>query len=73
MRIGPLAGDQAAVPAQDDAGGDQPVHPQPCRQEPDQGGEDGAVGPIQPGPGINAAQHGDLMPQHQQLGVLGRR
>ena len=73
VRVGPLAGDQAAVPSQDGAGGDQPVHPQPCRQEADQGGEDGAVGPVQPGPGISAAQHGDIMPQHQQFGVLGGR
>src|ERR1039457_2801377 len=71
--VGPLAGDQAAVPPQDGAGGDQPVHPQPCRQETDERGEDCAVGPVQPGPGIGAAQHGDLVPQHQQLGVLGSR
>src|SRR4029077_3586836 len=45
----PLAGDQAAVPAQDGAGGDQPVRSQPCRQEPDQRGEDCAVGPVEPG------------------------
>jgi hypothetical protein len=32
VRAGPLAGDQAAVPPQDGAGGDQPVHPQPCRK-----------------------------------------
>ena len=69
VRVGPLAGDQAAVPAQDGAGGDQPVHPQPCRQEPDQRGEDRAVGPVQPGPRMGTAQHGDLMPQHEQLGV----
>ncbi len=25
--------------------------PQSCRQEPDQRGEDGAVGPVEPGPG----------------------
>ena len=73
LRVGPLAGDQAAVPPQDGAGGDQPVRPQPCRQEPDQRGEDRAVGPVQPGPGIGAAQHGDLVPQHEQLGVLGGR
>ena len=30
VRVGPLPGDQAAVPPQDGAGGDQPVHPQPC-------------------------------------------
>jgi hypothetical protein len=33
--VGPFTGGQAAVPAQDGARGDQPVHPQPCWQEPD--------------------------------------
>jgi hypothetical protein len=42
-------------------------------QEPDQRGEDRTVGPVQPGPGIGAAQHGDLVPQHQQLCILGGR
>ena len=71
VRIGPLAGDQAAVPAQDGAGGDQPVRSQLSGQEPDQRGEDCAVGPVEPGPRMGAAQHSDLMPQHEQLGVLG--
>jgi hypothetical protein len=39
-------GDQAAMPPQDGAGPDQPVHPQMPGQEPDQGGEDRAIGPI---------------------------
>ena len=73
VRVSPLAGDQAAVLPQDGARGDQPVHPQLCRQEPDESGEDHAVGPVEPGPGIGAAQHGDLVPQHEQLGVLGSR
>ena len=30
----------------------------------------GAVGPVQPGPGIGPAQHGDLVPQDAQLGVV---
>ena len=30
-----------------------------------------AVGPVQAGPRIGAAQHGDLVPEHQELGVLG--
>ncbi len=46
---------------------------QPSRQEPDQRGEDRAVGPVWPGPGTGAAQHGDLVPQHEQFRVLGGR
>ena len=34
------------------APGDQPVHPQPWWQEPDQRGEDRAVGLVQPGRGL---------------------
>ena len=49
------------------------MRPQPSRQAPDQRGKDGAVGPVQPGPGIGAVQHGDLVPQHEQLSVLGSR
>jgi hypothetical protein len=62
------------MPPEHGAGGDQAARPQPSRQEPDQRGQHGAVGPVQPGPRISAAQHGDLMPQHEQLRVLaGRR
>ncbi|HXL88735.1 MAG TPA: hypothetical protein VN969_07060 [Streptosporangiaceae bacterium] len=43
--VGPVAGDQAALPSQDDAGRDRPVRSQLCTQEPDQRGKDGAVGP----------------------------
>jgi hypothetical protein len=61
------------VPPQDGAGGDQPARPQLSRQEPDQDGEDRPAGPVQPGLGMGTAQHGDLVPQHQQFRVLGRR
>ena len=70
VRVGPVAGGQAAVPAQDGAGGDQPVHPQLCGQEPDERREDCSVGPVQPGPRSGTTQNRDLVPQHQQLGVL---
>jgi hypothetical protein len=73
VRVGPLLCDQATVPPQDGARRDQPVRPQPCGQVPDQRGQHRSVGPVQPGPGLGAARHGDLVPQHQQLGVLGRR
>jgi hypothetical protein len=49
------------------------MHRRPSRQEPDERGEDRAAGPIQPGPPMGAAQHRDLVPQHQQLRVLGGR
>ena len=52
-------------------GGDQPVHRQPSRQEADQRGEHSAAGPVQARPRIGAAQHGDLVPQYQQLRVRG--
>jgi len=59
------------MPPQDGTWGDQPVHPQTWRQEPDQRGEDGAVGPVEPWPGVDTAQHGDFVPEHEQFGVLG--
>jgi hypothetical protein len=73
VRIGPLAGDEAAVPAKHGTRGDQPVYPQTPGQEADQRGEDRAIGPVQVRPGMGAAQHGNLVPQHEQLDVLGRR
>ena len=70
--IGPLPGDQATMPPKDGTGGDQPVRPQLRWQVPDQRGHDGSVGPVQPRSRVGAAQHGDLVPEHQQLRVLGR-
>ena len=72
VRIGPLPGDQATVPPQDGSWRDQAVYPQLPGQVPDQRGHDGSVGPVEPGSGLGAAQHGDLMPQDQQFRVLGR-
>jgi len=71
--MAPLAGDQATVPAQDGAGTDESACSQLRRQEPDRRGENGAVGPVEPGPRMGAAQHRGLVPQHEQLGVLEGR
>jgi hypothetical protein len=49
------------------------VHPQLRWQVPDECGEHRAVGAVEPGLPIGAAQHGDLVPQHEQLRVLGGR
>src|SRR5271165_7042098 len=51
---------------------DQPACPQLPGQEPDQRGHDGSISPVEPGPGVSAAQHGDLVPQHQQFRVHRR-
>ena len=52
--------------------GNRAVALQPCRQAPDEGGEDGPVGPVQAWSWVGTAEHGDLMPQHEHLDVLGR-
>jgi hypothetical protein len=70
VRVRPLPGDQATVPPEHGAGCDQPVHPQRSRQQADQRSEDCTVSPVQLGLGYGAAQHGDLVPQHEQLNVL---
>ena len=61
------------MPTQHGPWGDQPVRPQASGQEPDQRREDRAVGPVQAWRGLGAAQHGNFLPQHEQLDILGRR
>ena len=73
VRVSPLPGNQAAVPAKHGLWCNQPVRPQASGQEPDQHGEDRAVSPVQAWPGMGTAQHRNLVPQHEQLDVLGRR
>ena len=62
VRVSPLPGNQAAVPAQHGPRSDQPLNPQISGQEPDQRGEDRAVGPVRAWTGTGTAQHGDLVP-----------
>ena len=65
-RVGPLPGDQAALPAQDRACGDQPVAAHGRRQQPNQRDEDRTVRPIQARLRRGSSQHGNLVAQHQQ-------
>ena len=51
--------------------GDHPVATQRSGQPPDEGGEHGPVGPVQAWSWVGAAQHGDLVAQHEELDVLG--
>jgi hypothetical protein len=69
--VGPSSADEAAMPAQDRVGGDQAMATQRSRQPPDEGGEHGPVRPIQAWSRAGAAQHRDLVPQHEELDVLG--
>ena len=59
------------MPAQDGVRGDQAMATQCSRQPPDERGEHGPVRPLQAGSGVGAAQHGDLVSQHEELDVLG--
>jgi hypothetical protein len=70
-RVRPLPLDKASVPGQQGARSHDPVQPQLPRQQPRQGGEHGTVSPVRPRPGNLTTQHRDLMPEHQDLGVLG--
>ena len=59
------------MPAQDRVRGDQAMATQRSGQPPDEGGEHGPVRPVQAWSWVGAAQHGDLVAQHEELDVLG--
>jgi hypothetical protein len=69
----PAAADQIVMPAQQRLGPDgQPV-PARARQQPGESGQHRTVSPVQSGSGHLPAEHRNLVPQHQQLRVVGRR
>ena len=59
------------MPAQDRVRGDQAMATQRSGQPPDERGEHGPVRPLQAWSRVGAAQHGDLVAQHEELDVLG--
>jgi hypothetical protein len=59
------------MPAQDRVRGDQAMAAQCSGQPPDERGEHGPVRPVQPWSWVGAAEHGDLVAQHDQFNVLG--
>jgi hypothetical protein len=71
IRIGPCAGDQAAVPAQQGVRLDDEARPTGPWQRAADGGKQCAVGGLQPWPWNLAAQDGQLVAQDQDLQVLG--
>ena len=70
-RVGPAAGDEVGVPAQQGSGRHEPQPAQTRGQQPAQRAEDGAVEPGQRRAWVVSAQHGDLVTEHQDLDVLG--
>ena len=59
------------MPAQDRVGGDEAVATQCAGQPPHEGGKHGSVRPVQARPLVATAQDGDLVPEHEELDVLG--
>ena len=59
------------MPGQQGSRRDQSAAPQLGGQQPGQGRQDRAVGPVRPGTAHPAAQHHHLMAQHQDLRLLG--
>jgi hypothetical protein len=63
--------DQPPVPIQQRGRGHDAIQPQATGQQPRHGGEHGTVSPVQPRAADLTMQHRDLMPQNQDLRVLG--
>jgi hypothetical protein len=59
------------VPGEQGAGCHDPVQPQVPGQQPGERGDHGAVSPVRLRAGNLAAQDRDLVPQHQDLNILG--
>jgi len=71
IRIGPLVPHHAPAPGEQRGGCRDPAQPQMLRQQPHERGDHSAVGPVRFWAGDLAAQDCDLMPQDQDLYVLG--
>ena len=71
IRVGPGAGYQPPVPAQQRLGLDQEARPAGAGQHAADCGEQRPVGGFEPGPRDLAAQDGELVAQDQDLQILG--
>jgi hypothetical protein len=71
VRVGPSSADEAAMPSQDRVRGDQAMATQCAGQPPREGGEHSPVRPVQARSRVGAPQDGNLVPEHEELDVLG--
>jgi hypothetical protein len=69
-RLAPASPHQVPVPAQHRGGGDDPMHSAGLGQQWGQRREHCPIRPRQSRPSDLASEHGDLMPEHQDLRVL---
>ena len=59
------------MPTQDGVRSDQAMATQRSGQPPHESGEHGPVRPVHARTWVGAAQHGDLVAQHEELNILG--
>jgi hypothetical protein len=71
MRVGPGAGHEPPVPAQQRLGRDEEARPTGPGEHPADRGEQGPVAGPEFGSCALAAEHRELMPQDEDLKVLG--
>ena len=71
MRVGPTAGDQAPVPAQQGLGLHKEARPAGSRQHPADRGQQRPISGLQPGTWDLPPQDGQLMAEDEELQVLG--
>jgi hypothetical protein len=71
VRVGPVPADQCTVPTEDGLWPDEERAPALARHETSEEDDEGTVGPGEAGTGDLAAQHGQLVAEHEDLGVLG--
>jgi hypothetical protein len=71
VRVGPGAGHEPPMPAQQRLGLDEEARPAGPGQDAADGGEQGAVGGLEPESWRLAAQDRELVAQHKDLEILG--
>ena len=72
FRVRPVPANKRAVPAEDCLRGDEERTPALARHKSSEESDEGTVGPGEAGTGDLAAKHGQLMAEHEDLGILCR-
>src|SRR5580704_13846706 len=72
VRIRPPSSHEGTMPAKNRLGCDEERCPPITRDEASEGA-DRSIGPSEAGTGGLALEHGELVAQHEDLGILGRR